>query len=201
MELIIASSNIGKIEEYKLLFSPYDINIKTLNDINFFEEIDETGTTYIENAIIKARAIYNITGKPVLADDSGTEIDYLNGAPGIYSHRWAGENATNEDRRNKALKELKGVPATERTSHYHCAICFITESGQEYIAEGFLDGVIATEPRVIAGLAYDPIFITSSGKAVSELTLNEKNAISHRGNAFRSLIKILKNEDIIFPRK
>lgn len=199
MELILATSNKGKIEELKMLLSPYNIKIKTMQDINYVDDIDETGTTYAENAAIKARTIHSITGKAVLSDDGGIEIDYLNGEPGIFSHRWAGENASDEDRINKVISKLKDVPQEKRTACYRGALCFISESGQEFISEGALKGVIATEPRGINGISYDRLFITPLGKAVSELTMDEKNLTSHRGIAFRNLINSLSESGIILP--
>ena len=133
------------------------------------------------------------SGMPSVADDSGLMIDALDGRPGVYSARYAGENATDEDRYNKVLEEMKDVPEDKRTARFVSSICCILEDGTVITAEGYSEGKIAYEPHGTEGFGYDPIFITDSGKSFAELTSEEKDAISHRGNALRILReKLLK---------
>lgn len=157
-------------------------------------EVDETGTTFEENAILKAEAIYNSIKKPVLADDSGLEIDALDGQPGVYSHRFAGEDATDEDRINKVLTLLKDVEEEKRTARFKCVGCYIDEKGEKHIFEGCAEGMISTKPYGQNGFGYDPIFICELGKSFAEIPGEEKNKISHRGRMTDKFVKYLEKK-------
>ncbi len=194
MDIILASNNSNKLKEMKTKLSKYDMNVISQKEAGYDIEVEETGTTFEENAILKATAIYNLSKMPVIADDSGLEIDYLDGAPGIYSHRFAGPNATDNDRINKALKLLDGIADEKRTARFKCVICYIDIEGQKHIFEGRAEGKIAFEPKGTNGFGFDPIFICEQNKTFAELTGEEKNKISHRGRAIEKLIKFLEEK-------
>ena len=154
-------------------------------------DVEETGTTFEENATLKASTIYDIIKKPVIADDSGLEIDALDGAPGVYSHRFAGENATDSDRVQKALTLLKEVPDEKRTARFRCCICLIDEAGEKHIFNGTAEGKIGYEPIGENGFGYDPIFVYGD-KTFAQLTREEKNKVSHRGRAVQELVDFFR---------
>ena len=156
-------------------------------------DVEETGTTFAENAELKARAFYEKTGKPVLADDSGLAVDALNGAPGVYSHRYAGEHATDADRCAKLLQELSGVPEQQRTARFLCAMCYIDATGDAHSFLGKVEGIIGMEPEGENGFGYDPVF-RYQGKSFAVLTAEEKNAVSHRADALRQVYGYLEQE-------
>ncbi len=189
--LIIASNNAGKIREFKELLSPFGFEVISMRDAGFDEEIVEDGETFEENAHIKARAVWEATKTPTIADDSGLEIDFLDGAPGVYSHRYAGENATDEDRNNKLLSELSGIPEEKRGAAFVCEICYIDEVGTEQYVRGECRGKIGYEPIGENGFGYDPLFMYGE-KSFAEISAEEKNKISHRADALRKLCSILK---------
>ena len=192
MEIILASNNQNKIKEIKEKVKKLNINIISQKEAGFDFEVPETGTTFEENATIKAEAIYKETQKPVLADDSGLVIDFLDGMPGVYSHRFAGENATDEDRINKVLTLMKDVPEEKRTARFVCVGCYIDENGQKHIFEGIAEGKIATKPHGFNGFGYDPIFICELGKSFAEISSEEKNKISHRGKMINEFLEFLE---------
>lgn len=194
MDIILASNNANKLREMKEKLSKYGMQVISQKEAGYDIEVEETGTTFAENAILKATEINKISGKPVIADDSGLEIDYLDGAPGVYSHRFAGENATDEDRINKVLNLMKDVPEEKRTARFKCAICYIDETGEKYIFEGVSEGKIGFEPKGNNGFGYDPIFISEKNKTFAELTGEEKNSISHRGRAIEKFVKFLEEK-------
>lgn len=194
MELILASNNKNKLKELKEKLSKFDIEVISQKEAGFDIEVDETGTTFEENAILKAEAIYNEIRKPVLADDSGLEIDALGGQPGIYSHRFAGENATDEDRINKVLTLMKDVEEEKRTARFKCVGCYIDENGEKHIFEGCAEGKISNEPYGQNGFGYDPIFICELGKSFAEISREEKNKISHRGRMTDKFVKYLEEK-------
>jgi XTP/dITP diphosphohydrolase len=185
--ILIATSNKGKIKEIKHILSDIEhIKIISLTEIHGHGfDIEEHGKTFQENALIKAKAYAEKFGYVALADDSGLEVDYLNGAPGINSARYAGENATDEERVKKLLGELKDVPATKRKARFKCVICLYDPvSNDKLFAEGVCSGVITNAPSGDNGFGYDPIFIPDDYKCtMAELTPEQKNIISHRGRA------------------
>ncbi len=194
MKIFLATGNKHKIEEITAIFKNVkNIEILSIKDGIDIPEVVEDGDTFEANSAKKALEIAKYTGMITIADDSGLCVDALNGAPGVYSARYAGENATDEDRYNKVLEEMKDVPEDKRTARFVSSICCILEDGTVITAEGYSEGKIAYEPHGTEGFGYDPIFITDSGKSFAELTSEEKDAISHRGNALRILReKLLK---------
>ncbi|MBO6232626.1 MAG: RdgB/HAM1 family non-canonical purine NTP pyrophosphatase [Clostridia bacterium] len=194
MEIILASNNEHKLKEIRAKLKNGNIKIISQKEAGFNIEVDETGTTFEENAILKAETIYKLAKKPVLAEDGGLEVDYLNGKPGVYSHRFAGENATDEDRRNKILTLLKDVPDEKRTARFRCVGCYIDENGQKHIFEGISEGKIGYESKGTDGFGYDPIFICEYGKTFAEISAEEKNKISHRGRLIEKFVKYLEEK-------
>ena len=194
LEFIVASHNQGKLNELKELLAELPINILTPADVEL-DDIAETGITFVENAIIKARHACEETGLPALADDSGLVVDALNGAPGVYSSRYAGPNASDQDRINKVLKELKDVPSNERSASFHCVLAFYEYPGDPapLICHGIWDGEILTAPQGNRGFGYDPIFyVPDHHCSAAELDPEVKNTISHRGQAMQEFIAILE---------
>ena len=156
-------------------------------------DIEETGTTLLENSLLKSRTVFKETGIPAIADDTGLEVDFLNGAPGVYSARYAGNNVSYKDNVNKLLIELEGIPSEKRTARFRTVITFVDEN-QELSTEGHIDGVISESIKGAGGFGYDPIFfVPHLGKTFAELSSIEKNKISHRGIALQKLRKILIN--------
>lgn len=192
MELIFATHNNNKVKEVTKMLPSY-LSMKSLTDINFFDEIEETGTTFEENAQLKAKTIFDKTGKNIFADDSGLVIEVLNGAPGVYSARYAG-TGKDEDNIAKALKELEGK--TNRKAYFISIFCLILD-GKEYFFEGRVNGTIATEIMGDNGFGYDPIFIPDGfSKSFAQMSPEEKNAISHRGKAVEKLNDFLTNLNV-----
>lgn len=192
MQLVIATNNEDKIREIKHLLDDLSVTILTRDDFLEFPDIEETGSTLKENAILKAKAISEFCGLPSLADDSGLEVDALNGAPGVYSSRYAGENVTYADNNRKLLKELEGVPDEKRTARFRCvmAICWGVDDVQT--VEGVAEGFIAGETSGSSGFGYDPLFYyPPAGKRFSEMTLEEKNLVSHRGKALQEVRTVI----------
>jgi len=190
MKIVLASNNKNKLREIRDILTPRGFEVLSLKDCNIDIDIAETGTTFEENATIKAKTIYDITKLPCIADDSGLEVAYLNRAPGVYSHRYAGENATDHDRCMKILSELERVPIDEREARFVCAICYINADGLAKTVRGICEGYIGFEPRGENGFGYDPIFMYGS-KSFAQLSAEEKNSISHRSNALKKLVEIL----------
>lgn len=190
-ELIIATRNEGKRKEFAAFFKEFGIAVYSLNNLHeSLPEIEETGTTFRENARLKAEGIAKILNKPVLADDSGLVIDYLDGRPGVYSARYAGEDATDEANVKKVLKELAGVPLEKRTARFVATLALAIPDEKTVFADGFCEGKIGFTESGNDGFGYDPIFIPA-GYLVSmaSLSLIEKNRISHRTNALAALKK------------
>lgn len=187
-ELIIATKNKGKAKEFVELFEPLGFRVKTLLDYPDAPDIEETGETFEENALLKAAGISNIFQKIVIADDSGLVIDALDGRPGVYSARYAGTNKDDEANIQKVLFEMKEVPEEKRTAHFHCTLALVVPGKDPVIVEGTCNGLILTEKRGNNGFGYDPIFyLPHLKKTMAEMTSEEKNQISHRGNAIRKL--------------
>ena len=187
MELIFATHNQHKLEEVKQML-PQHLQFKSLTEINFHDEIEETGTTFVENARIKAQTIYQKTGVNVFADDSGLVIEALNGAPGVYSARYAGTGKS-EDNIAKVLEEMKGI--SNRKAYFIAVFCLIL-NGEEHFFEGRINGTIAEEILGEDGFGYDPIFIPE-GETLSfaQMSAEAKNSMSHRGRAVEQLNQFL----------
>lgn len=185
--IILASNNKDKVKEVKEILKGYDII--SMKEAGIDVDIEENGTTFEENALIKARAIMKLTGQITMADDSGLEIDYLNKAPGVYSARFMGHD-TSYDVKNKALiQKLEGVKGSDRSGRFVCAIAVCFPDGREIVKRGTMEGLIAEEVKGDNGFGYDPIvYLPEYGKTSGELAPEEKNKISHRGKAL-ALIK------------
>jgi XTP/dITP diphosphohydrolase len=193
--VVLASGNAGKLRELEALLAPLGFTV-TPQSAFAIETPPETGTTFVENALLKARYAARLTGRPALADDSGIEVDALQGRPGVYSARYAGEGASDADNLQKMLAELTGVPPAKRTGRYQCVIVLVTNANDSapVVAQGTWEGQIATEPRGSGGFGYDPIFLPAGfARTAAELSSAEKNAISHRGQALRALVAKLKD--------
>lgn len=191
MNIIIASNNKGKIKEFKKILEPLGYNVFSQSEAGVNIEVEETGTTFEENAKLKARAIYNLMHTAVLADDSGIIVDYLNGEPGIYSARYMGLQ-TDEERRRCVLYKMKDAKKEDRTARYVCCICYIEENGKENIVNGIWEGIVADKEYGENGFGYDPIFMPNgSDKTVAQMLPEEKNTISHRAMAIQKLKELL----------
>ena len=196
MKLVLATNNQDKVREMKNLLDGMGIEILTSKDFDDFPEIEETGTTLEKNAILKSEGIYQATGLPSLADDSGLEVDALNGEPGVYSSRWAGPGCTYDDNNRKLLKELTGIEKEKRTARFRCVIAITFGDGHTETVEGAAEGYI-TEERISAGkgFGYDPVFFYPPlGKTFAEISLDEKNKVSHRGQALIKAQKLLESK-------
>ncbi len=194
-EIVIASKNLGKIREFKSILEPLGFTVYSISDFPEIDEIEETGTSFKENALIKARTVAEKTGLISLADDSGLEVEALDGKPGIYSARFAGENASDQDNNQKLLLELKNIKKEARKAKYVSALAlFNPEKMEAEIVEGTCDGIILEEYRGDGGFGYDPLFyLESLDKTFAEIPIEIKNRISHRGKALESLKKVLTN--------
>lgn len=193
MKIVLASNNSGKIREFKELLKNFPIELIPQEELGV-EEVEETATTFVENALIKARHAAKITGFPAIADDSGLVVPALSGAPGIYSARYAGKQATPRDNINKLLFDLTGVPDAKRTANFYCVIIFIAYDldPTPFICEGSWEGRILTAAKGEKGFGYDPVFyVPSEKKSAAEIPLARKNIISHRGVASHILLKKL----------
>ncbi|HWK24836.1 MAG TPA: XTP/dITP diphosphatase [Ureibacillus sp.] len=192
-QVVIATKNKGKAKDFEALFSPLGYEVVTMFDVAPDMEIEETGKTFEENAILKAETLSRELGKLVIADDSGLAVDALDGEPGVYSARYAGDH---DDEANivKVLKKLEGVPNEKRTARFCCALAIAGPKLETYTVFGTCEGVILHEKRGTNGFGYDPIFfVPQLNRAMAELTPEEKGAISHRGNAIRKLSEELPN--------
>ena len=190
LKVVLASNNKNKLIEIKKILLPLGFEVISQSEAGVNIDVEETGTTFEENALLKAKAIHEICKEAVIADDSGLEVDFLNKAPGVYSHRYAGENANDTDRCNKILSELQGVPLEKRTARFVCVIQFIDKYGVIKTARGECEGIIGTEISGNNGFGYDPIFMVGD-KSFAEISSDEKNKISHRANALLKLTEIL----------
>ncbi len=186
--LLVATHNKGKLREYKELLRDLPVRLVYLDEVGIHEDVPETGSTFEENAVQKATAYARLSGLVTLADDSGLEVDALGGRPGIHSARYAGPNASDEDRIRKLLAELEGVPPEQRTARFRCVIAVASPEGDVIIAQGTVEGVIADAPRGHHGFGYDPIFyLPDRGCTMAELPPEEKNRISHRARAAEAI--------------
>ena len=195
-KLLIASTNQGKIKEVRAQLKDFDFEIIGLDNFPGLMNIEEDGDSFKENALKKARVSAKETNLLTLADDSGLEVDYLNGKPGIYSARFSGENATDEENNKKLLKELKGVAEEKRTARFKCVMAIYDPHNDFYkTAAGSCEGRILKSPRGEHGFGYDPLFyVEDKGKTMAELPSEIKNKISHRANALEKMKKIIKEE-------
>ena len=195
-EIIIATKNEGKAKEFKTLFDRYGIKAVSLLDLpQDLPDIEETGSTFEENAALKSEGIANILNIPVMADDSGLEIDALDGKPGIFSARYAGEPKDDKKNIQKVLEELKNVPEADRTARFVCVLSISIPGEQTIYKKGYCEGSIAIEEKGNHGFGYDPIFIPKGySHTMAELTPEEKNKISHRKNAMVQLEDWIQNQ-------
>ncbi|XID93578.1 XTP/dITP diphosphatase [Paenibacillaceae bacterium WGS1546] len=208
--LIVATRNAGKTKEFREAFRKLGIEVRDLRETDGIPEIEETGSTFEENAYLKAKAVADIVGLPVLADDSGLCVDALGGAPGVYSARYAGEPSNDAANNEKLLRELARVAGGEPAAaegaepvmllspaRFKCALVLYDPAGGSHLtAEGAVEGGIMDRPRGSEGFGYDPLFwVTSMKRGMAELTLDEKNEISHRGVALRLLLRKLANAE------
>lgn len=192
--LLIATTNRHKLEEFRAMFSDLPYQLLSLSDIQPCEEVEETGTTFRENAELKALTYARVSGLLTLADDSGLEIDALDGAPGVYSARFAGVNTSYEERFRLIFAKMHGLPSSRRTARFHCVITIAEPSGLYQSVDGVIEGVITEEARGTHGFGYDPIFLVPSlGKTTAELLPEHKNQISHRAQAVRLARTLLEN--------
>lgn len=192
MDFILATNNMKKLAEMQRILSPLGINVVTAKMLGKqLEDVEEDGKSFEDNAKLKARAACKEMNMPAIADDSGLCVDYLDGAPGIFSARFAGEHGNDEKNNDLLLEKLDGVPLEKRTAHYVCAICCTFPDGREIVVRGECNGVIGFERDGHEGFGYDPLFLVD-GKAFGRYTAEEKDKISHRGNALRLLTKELE---------
>jgi XTP/dITP diphosphohydrolase len=191
--IVLASSNPGKVREINQMLAGLDLSVVPQSDFKVIDA-EETGLTFIENALLKARNATRHTGLPTIADDSGIEVDYLNGAPGIYSARYAGKNASDEQNLRRLLDDLVGIPEAERTARFQCLMVYLRHEFDPtpIICQGTWEGRILLEARGANGFGYDPIFFVPTHNCSSaELPPEVKNKLSHRGQALRLLVAAL----------
>ncbi len=195
MKFLVATNNQGKLKEFNQILGELGIECVSLRDLGITADVEETGTTFLENALLKAKEIYQIAKIPTISDDSGLMVDALDGEPGVYSARYAGEPSDDQKNMDKLLANLKEEP--NRTARFKSVIAAVFSEDDIVVAEGECEGVIIDEKRGENGFGYDPIFyVESLGKTFSEMTDAEKNSLSHRGNAIRNLKEQLKNKDL-----
>ena len=192
MKIIMATSNKDKVNEIRQMLAGTDIEIVSLKEVGVSIDIDENGSSFDENAAIKANAVRDMTGQMAISDDSGLVIDYLNGAPGIYSSRFMGEDTPYSEKNAAILEKLQGVPDEQRSARFVCSMAIAYPDGHTQTVQGIMEGRIAHEIAGEGGFGYDPIFyLPEKGCTSAQLTAAEKNAISHRGKALEKLVKIL----------
>jgi len=190
--IVLATQNRDKREELQEALSEFTVKILSLNDFPFIGEIEEVGKTLLENSMIKAKTVHNLTQLPVIADDTGLEVEALNGAPGIYSARYAGEDVTYEDNVNKLLAEMENIPLENRKAQFRTVISFV-DKDRELWTEGRIKGIIGESAKGKNGFGYDPVFfVPELEKTFSELSIGEKNKISHRGLAMKKFRILLR---------
>lgn len=192
-KIIFATGNKDKVKEIQQILADLDVEVITMKQAGICVDVEENGTTYEENALIKARAVAEYTDCVVMADDSGLEIDYLNNEPGIYSARYMGEDTSYRIKNANLIERLQGVSDEERTARFVCAIAAVFPDGREVTTRGIINGRIGYEEKGTNGFGYDPIFyVPEFGKTTAELSEEEKNQVSHRGNALRLMKEELK---------
>lgn len=194
--IVLATGNQGKVKELAGLLASQNIQVVAQSEFNV-PDVPETGTTFVENAIIKARHAAKITGMPAIADDSGLDVDALHGAPGIYSARYAGEEASDADNNKKLINALANVPSEQRTARFHCVLVYMEHENDPtpIICHGVWEGTILTAPKGDNGFGYDPLFWQADlNKTSAELTKAQKNKLSHRGKALAILVERLNTK-------
>lgn len=192
MKIFIATKNHNKLKELERILKPMGFEVLGENDLeNPLPEVEETGSTYEENALLKAHSGFNVTGITTVADDSGLSVDILDGAPGLYSARYSGSGATYASNNEKLLAALEGVPDDKRTATFVSVIACVFPDGREFTVRGECNGYVAKECHGKGGFGYDPLFICSAG-CYAEMTAEEKDKVSHRGNALRLFKEELK---------
>lgn len=197
-KIIFATGNEGKMREIRDIMADLDVELLSMKEAGIKLDIVEDGKTFEENALIKARAICKLAGEMVLADDSGLEIDYLNKEPGIYSARYMGEDTSYHIKNKSLIDRLEGVPDEKRTARFVCAIAAVFPDGKELVVRGTVEGIIGYEEKGENGFGYDPIFyLPERGCTTAELPPEEKNSISHRGNALRLMKELLEREHLL----
>ncbi len=197
MNILISSKNKDKIKEIKKIFDNKSVNLLTLESYPEAPNVIEDGNSLLENAYKKAKILYEFTGIPTIADDTGLEVDALNGAPGIYSARYAGENVTYEDNVNKLLNEMRNVPVEKRTARFKTVAVYYSGT-LDFYEEGSVEGSILTARKGVGGFGYDPVFyVETLNKSFAEMNSREKNKISHRGIAFKQLHTTFINKVLI----
>lgn len=192
MKLILATKNKHKVQEFCRILEPLGWEVLPQDAVAPDLEVEETGTTFAENAALKAMALYRATGLPAVADDSGLCVDALNGAPGVYSARYAGEAQDSDANNAKLLRELQGIPDEQRTARFVCSLCVVFSKEDILTCEGICEGKIAHHLHGQNGFGYDPLFMVGE-ESFAELDGERKDSISHRGNALRLLVELLKN--------
>ena len=191
-EIVLATHNPDKKKEIMIALRELGVNILSLDSFPEIGEIEETGSTLLENSLLKARTVSAVTGKPAIADDTGLEVDALNGAPGIYSARYAGINVSYEDNVRKLLSEMSSFDMGSRTARFRTVVSFHS-SNEELWTEGVIEGSITMNAIGKGGFGYDPVFrVRKTGKTFAEMTRQEKNRISHRGLALEKMCQLLK---------
>lgn len=194
-KIIFATGNQDKMREIREILADMDVEVVSMKEAGIHADIVENGSTFEENAVIKARTICEMTGEITLADDSGLEIDYLNKEPGIYSARYMGEDTSYDVKNKNLIDRLDGVPKEKRTARFVCAIAAVLPDGRELVTRQTMEGYIGWEPEGENGFGYDPIFyLDEYGCSSAAISPEQKNAISHRGKALRAMKELLKKE-------
>ena len=192
--IVVATQNKGKVKEIKEMLEELPFEVKTMGEVGIDIDVDETGTTFAENAILKAEAISKLTDNLVIADDSGLEIDYFDKAPGVYSARYLGKDTPYEEKNQIILDKLKDVPQEKRTARFVCVMAMSQKGKETVTTEGVIEGYIGTKPVGSNGFGYDPIFyVESLGTSTANISMEEKNKISHRSQALKQMIEVIKS--------
>lgn len=195
MKIVIATGNVGKMKEIKSIFNNSEYEVVSMKEEGIIADVDENGATFEENALIKAREIAKISGNIVLADDSGLEVDYLNKEPGIYSARYMGEDTPYSVKNANIIERLENVEFEKRTARFVCAVAAVYPDGKELVVRETMEGYIGYEEKGANGFGYDPIFyLKEFDKTSAEISLEEKNEISHRGKAFRAIKSLMEEK-------
>ena len=195
-KIVFATTNEGKVKEIKEILKDFPIEVVSMKEMGITADIEENGATFEENSLIKARALVKLTGLPALADDSGLEVDYLNGEPGIYSARYLGRDTDYDYKNNYIIDKLSGAKGEERSARFVCVISLVLPDCREFVERGVVEGLIGYEQKGENGFGYDPIFyLPEYGKTSAELPPEEKNKISHRGKALTAMKKLIVTLD------
>ena len=197
-KIIFATGNQDKMREIREILADMDVEVVSMKEAGIHADIVEDGSTFEENAVIKAKTICELTGEITLADDSGLEIDYLNKEPGIYSARYMGEDTSYDVKNKNLIDRLDGVPKEKRTARFVCAIAAVLPDGRELVTRQTMEGYIGWEPEGENGFGYDPIFyLDEYGCSSAAISPEQKNAISHRGKALRAMKELLKKAEFL----